>query len=369
LSEHLGQFIDALNGRAISESPPGAFCRLVLALVSDQALKGREEMRALTIVMLVIGSVFAFGQPTQPLRLETTIDLPDVQGRIDHMSVDVKGQRLFVSALGNNTVEVIDIKAGKRVKTITGLAEPQGVLYVPANDRLYVANAKDGSVRIFDGTSYAFLQKLELGDDADNLRFDPGRQRIIVGYGGGALGEIAIDGNKVADTKLNSHPESFQLETESPLLFVNLPKSRKVAVVDREKHAITATWGTGMSFANYPMALDQKDHRLFVVTRFPAHLLVFNTTSGKIVQSLSVVGDCDDVFYDPARRRIYASGGEGAISVFDQLDPDHYKESARIGTVKGARTSFFSPEVDRLFLAVRRQGSQAAAIRVFAPPQ
>jgi hypothetical protein len=148
---------------------------------------------------------------------------------------------------------------------------------------------------------------------------------------------------------------------------VNLPKSRKVAVLDREQHKVTATWGTGMAFANFPMALNEKDHRLFVVTRFPARLLVYDTNKGKILQSISATGDCDDVFYDASRKRIYASGGEGAISVFEQQDPDHYKELARIATAKGARTSFFSPEVDRLFLAVRRQGSQAAAIRVFAP--
>jgi YVTN family beta-propeller protein len=316
---------------------------------------------------LFVATVLASGQSTEPLRLEKTIELPEVQGRIDHMSFDVKGQRLFVSALGNNTVEVIDIKAGKRIKTITGLAEPQGVLYVPANDRVYVANAKDGSVRIFDGTSYALLKTIDYGDDADNLRFDTGRQRIFVGYGGGALGEIDNQGNKVAESPLTAHPESFQLEKDSPRIYVNLPKSRKVAVIDREQHKVAATWGTGMAFANFPMALNEKDHRLFVVTRFPARLLVYDTNKGKIVQSISAVGDCDDVFYDAPRKRVYASGGEGAISIFEQQDPDHYKELARIATAKGARTSFFSPEVDRLFLAVRRQGSQAAAIRVFAP--
>lgn len=324
-------------------------------------------MRSL-IFMLAFASL-ASGQATQPLRLETTIELPDVQGRIDHMSVDVKGQRLFVSALGNNTVEVIDTRAGKRIKTISGLAEPQGVLYVPANDRLYVANAKDGSVRIFDGTSYAFLKTIAYGDDADNLRYDAGRQKTLVGYGDGALGEIDNEGRRVAETKLDAHPESFQLEKSSPRIYVNLPKSRKIAVIDRDKHAITATWRTGMDFANYPMALDEPDHRLFVVTRFPARLLVFDTATGKIVQSLAAVGDCDDVFYDQARKRIYASGGEGAISVFDQQDPDHYKESARIDTRKGARTSFFSAELDRLFVAMRRQGAQTAAVRVYSPAQ
>ena len=321
------------------------------------------------LLFIFLAAALASAQTNQPLQLEKTIELPDVQGRIDHMSIDVKGQRLFVSALGNNTVEVIDIKAGKRVKTITGLAEPQGVLYLPAIDRIYVANAKDGSVRIFAGTSYALLKTLDYGDDADNLRYDASRQEALVGYGSGALAEIDNQGGKIAETKLSAHPESFQLEKGSPRVYVNLPKSRKIAVVDREKHAVIGTWGTGMAFANYPMSLDETDHRLFVVTRFPAKLLIFDTNTGKIIQSLSAVGDCDDVFYDQTRKQIYASGGEGAISVFQQQDPDHYKELARIVTVKGARTSFFSPDLNRFFLAVRRQGAQAAEIRVFAPAQ
>jgi YVTN family beta-propeller protein len=321
------------------------------------------------LVILFACASLAWGQASQPLRLEKTIELPEVQGRIDHMSVDVTGQRLFVSALGNNTVEVIDIKAGKRVKTISGLQEPQGVLYVPATDRLYVANAKDGSVRIFDGSSYAPLKTLDYGDDADNLRYDPVHKRVYVGYGSGALGEIDDQGNKAGEIKLDAHPESFQIEKDGPRIYVNLPKSRKIAVLDREKRGIITTWPLGMALANYPMAFDQADRRLFVMTRFPARLLVFDANTGKTIQRLPAVGDCDDVFYDQTRKRIYASGGEGGISVFDQQDPDHYKESARIITVKGARTGFFSPDLDRLFLALRRQGAQTAAILVFAPVQ
>ncbi len=319
------------------------------------------------IIALLVFAASAWGQATQPLRLKKTIELPDVQGRIDHMSVDVKGARLFVSALGNNTVEVIDTKGGKRVKTFKGLQEPQGVLYVAATDRLYVANSKDGSVRIFDGNSYAPLKTLEYGDDADNLRYDPDHKRIYVGYGSGALAEIDEDGNKAGEIKLDAHPESFQMEKESPRIYVNLPKSRKIAVLDRESRTIITTWPLGMTLANYPMALDEADHRLFVVTRYPARLLVIDTATGKTLQRLPAVGDCDDVFYDKAGKRIYAIGGEGAVSVFEQQDSDHYKESARITTVKGARTGFFSPDLDRLFVAVRRQGTQPAAIRVLTP--
>jgi DNA-binding beta-propeller fold protein YncE len=326
-------------------------------------------MRLFILLILIASAALAWGQANEPLRLEKTIELPDVQGRIDHMSIDVKGQRLFISALGNNTVEVIDIKAGKRIKTITGLAEPQGALYVAETNRLYVANAKDGSVRIFDGTSYALLKNIDYGDDADNLRYDATHQRVYVGYGSGALGEIDKDGNKTGNIKLDAHPESFQLEKDSAKIYVNLPESRKISVIDRERNAVTASWSTGMAFANFPMALDEKAHRLFVVTRMPARLLIFNTDDGSIVQKLSAIGDCDDVFYDATRKRIYATGGEGGISVFEQQDADHYKELERINTVKGARTGFFSPELDRLFVAIRHQGSQVAAIHIYSPAQ
>ena len=303
------------------------------------------------------------------MKLERSIELPGVQGRIDHMSIDVKGQRLFVSALGNNTVEIVDLKSGTLGKTISGLQEPQGVLYVPTSDHIYVASAKDGTVKLFDGTSLQLLKTIGYGDDADNLRYDAARQRIYVGYGDGALAELDSEGQKLAETKLDAHPESFQLERNSSRIYVNLPKSRKVGIVDRETHSIITTWSTGLSLANYAMALDETNHRLFVVTRYPARLLVLDTRTGKIVQTLSAVGDCDDVFFDRSRKRIYASGGEGAISIFQQQDADHYKEIARVPTVKGARTSFFSAELDRFYLAVRRQGSNSAMIQVFAPGQ
>jgi DNA-binding beta-propeller fold protein YncE len=315
--------------------------------------------------MLLLSATLVKAQANQPLKLEKTIELPDVQGRIDHMSLDIAGQRLFVSALGNNTVEVVDLKAGKRVNTISGLKEPQGALYVPDKSRLFVASGKDGTVKIFDGTSLKLLKTIEYGDDADNLRYDAARHRVYVGFGGGALGELDTDGQKIADTKLDAHPESFQLEKGSPHIYVNLPGSRRVAVVDREGHSVVTSWRMGLTLGNYAMALDEADRRLFVVSRVPARLVVVDTATGKVVQKLPAVGDCDDIFWDAPRKRIYATGGDGAISAFEQQDADHYREVARIPTVKGARTSFFSPDLGRLYVAVRRQGSTPAQIQVF----
>ncbi|MDQ6826824.1 MAG: hypothetical protein M3Z14_06460 [Candidatus Eremiobacteraeota bacterium] len=297
--------------------------------------------------------------------MEKTIPMPVVQGRIDHLSIDTKRERLFVAALGNNTLEVIDLKAGKLVHSITGLSEPQGVLYVPALDRLYVANASDGTLRIFDASSFKLLKSVPYGDDADNVRYDSTQDTVYVGYGSGALGALNKKGEKIAETKLGAHPESFQLEKNGPRIFVNLPKSREIAVVDRKSRGVIATWNTGGPLANYPMALDEEHHRLFIVCRSPARLIILDTDTGKIIQSISTVGDCDDVFYDQAKSRIYAIGGEGAISVIQQQTPDRYDELARIKTIKGARTGFFSPELGRLYVATRRAGTEPAAIQVY----
>jgi DNA-binding beta-propeller fold protein YncE len=319
----------------------------------------------LTALVLVSATV-AMGQAAAPLKLEQTIEMPDVQGRIDHLSIDIAGQRLFVSALGNNTVEVVDLKVGKRAHSISGLKEPQGALYIANKNRLFVASGKDGTVKVFDGTSFQLLKTIEYGDDADNLRYDSVRERVYVGFGSGALGELDSEGQKTSETKLDAHPESFQLEKGSSRIYVNLPGSRKVAVVDREAHSVATSWGMGLTLGNYAMALDEADHRLFVVSRVPARLVVMDTATGRVLQKDPAVGDCDDIFFDQAHKRIYATGGEGAISVFEKQDPDHYREMARVPTVKGARTSFFSPDLGRLYVAVRRQGSTPAAIQVFS---
>jgi YVTN family beta-propeller protein len=320
-------------------------------------------MRIFACFVLAIASAVA--QSSEPLHLVATVPMPNVEGRIDHMSIDVRGQRLFVAALGNNTLEVIDIKNTKQLHTITGLHEPQGIAYTPNTNRIYVANGSDGSLRVFDGTSFQLLKTIPYGDDADNVRYDAQEGRVWVGYGSGALGAINQDGAKLADVKLDAHPESFQLESKGPRIFVNLPRSQKIAIVDRKAGKVIASWTTGGPQANYPMALDEADHRLFVVCRNPARMVVLDTSVGKVIATVSAVGDSDDVFYDAARKRIYATGGEGAISVFQQQDPDHYNEVAKITTVKGARTGYFSPDLDRLFVAARRDGSHPAEIRIY----
>ena len=329
---------------------------------------------ALLIAIAAVGCAFQKsetpqGSDTSALRQVQSIQLPDVTGRIDHMSIDSQGGRLFVAALGNNTVEVSDLKAGNRTEEIKNLQEPQGVVYIPEGNQLLVSNGEGDSLDIYDGTSLKLLNQVELGDDPDNIRYDATTGYAYVGYGTGnssALGVVDVGtGTKAGDIELSGHPESFQLESSGTRISVNVPTSRQVAVVDRDKGSVVDTWPIENAKENFPMALDETSHRLFIGTRSPAKLLVLDTEMGKVMTSLDSSGDADDIFYDAANQRIYVSGGEGAISVFEQGDPDTYSLEGKIDTAKGARTSLFVPESDTLYLAVPHNGSQQAEVRAF----
>ncbi|HEV2689120.1 MAG TPA: hypothetical protein VGV35_11210 [Bryobacteraceae bacterium] len=321
----------------------------------------------MTIRSGVVLVVSALTLGAQPLKLESTIQLPNVNGRIDHFSADVAGKRVFVSALGNNTVEVVDIAAGKVVHTIRGLKEPQGLFYWPEMSRLYAADAVDGHVHVYDGKSFAHIHEYDLSGDADNIRFDPAAKEIFVGYGDGALGVINGDLKaRVGEIMLDAHPESFQIEKQGPRIFVNVPGAGNVTVIDRRTRAVTAKWPVTGAKSNYPMALDEANHRLFLGCRKPAKLVVLDTGNGKEVASVDITGDTDDLFYDATLKRIYVSGGAGSISVVQQKDADRYEVTATVPTGAGARTSLFVPELKRLFVAQPHRGKQESALLVFA---
>lgn len=312
----------------------------------------------------------AQAQDLQPsLKLEKTIPLENVKGRIDHLAIDDAGQRLFVAALGNDTVEVIDLKAGKRTQSLSGFAEPQGIVYVPEFDKLFIANGSDGTCRILDGHSFKTIGTVQLGDDADNVRYDEKAKQIYVGYGDGALAAIdAANNTKVADIKLAAHPESFRLESNGSRIFVNVPGANQIAVVDRKTGTVTDTWPMKEARSNFPMALDDANHRLFVGCRHPARVLTFDTSNGKVVGTAEISGDTDDLFYDSKRKQIYVSCGSGSVDVIKVGGTDAPESRERIPTVSGARTSLFSPGRDELYLAVRAGLiSGSAEIRVYQP--
>jgi DNA-binding beta-propeller fold protein YncE len=320
----------------------------------------------LAIVLCCAGIITVAAQSTVPLKLKQTIPLPGVEGRIDHFAFDPAGERLFVCALGNNTVEVLDLRKGERVHSITGLGAPQGVAYVPELDRVFVANDKGGICRIYDGKSFQTVGELNFEDDADNVRYDEATKKIYIGFGSGGIVVVnAPDGKQAGSIKLSAHPEAFQLEKNGSRIFVNVPNSRHVAVIDREKGEVITKWGTDLALANFPMALDEANHRLFVGCRVPAKLLVLDTESGNVVAKIGISGDPDDVFYDNRRHRIYAICGSGKIDVIEQADPNTYNASTKVSTADGARTGLFISERDTLVVAVPHRGSQQAEIRCY----
>ena len=321
----------------------------------------------LAFVIVLAGNYLAAAESGDaPLQLKQTIALPGVEGRIDHFALDAAGDRLFVCALGNNTVEVLDLRKGERIHSITGLGAPQGIAYLPQLDRLFIANDKGGVCRIYDAKSFQSVGELNFKDDADNVRYDDATKKIYVGFGSGGIAVVNAPGGKqIGSIKLSAHPEAFELEKNGTRIFVNVPNSRHVAVIDREKGEAISKWKTDLAFGNFPMALDEANHRLFVGCRLPSKLVVLNTESGDVVAKIDISGDPDDVFYDRKRHRIYVTCGAGKIDIIEQADPNTHKALTKIDTADGARTGLFVPERDTLFVAVPHHGSQRAEVRAY----
>lgn len=311
-------------------------------------------MKHLAFLSFVLLALNVEAAETNSFKLVKTIPLADVRGRIDHFAMDAQNETLFMAALGNDTVEVIDLMAGRRIHTISDCSTPQGLAYVPGANRLFIANGGNGTVKMLDGTSFKVLKSLDQLPDADNVRYDAKAGLIYVGYGDGGLAVIsATNGGLVATIPLAGHPESFQLEKTGNRIFVNVPDANQIAVVDRDKRTVITTWPMEKYHSNFPMALDEARHRLFVGCRHPSRLVVLDTADGRKISDVEISGDTDDVFYDASRKMIYVSCGGGFIDVIDQHGADKYALFKRIPTVSGARTSFFSPERNEFYLAVR----------------
>src|SRR6516162_11373090 len=344
--------------------------------MSEGQNQKKFAVAVLALTAMTILSTQLVGQEPQVLSVHSRIPLTNVKGRIDHFSVDVKGQRLFVAAVANHTLEVIDLQSGKRVHTITDPAEPQGVFYDASTNRLYVACALDGTTRIYDGTGFRLLTTVKFPDDADNVRYDARSKSIIVGYAGakalrnrqegtGGLGFIDSDGKKTFEIIVDAHPESFQLERTGTRLFVNVPDKQEIEVIDVPGRKVVARWPVTSAKDNFPMALDEAHHRLFVGTRTPPRLLVFDTESGKEIASGEIAGNSDDLFYDSARDRVYVLTSQGALDIFQLRDPYHYDHVARLPTPPQMQTGLFVPEWGKLYGAAPSQGDQPAEIQVY----
>ncbi len=327
-------------------------------------------VRSLAIAALGLAACARAGDAPL-LKQVGTVNLPDVKGRLDHLAVDVKGQRLFVAALGSDSVEVVDLAAGKWVARIERLQRPQGILCIPELDRLVVANRGADFASVFEARSLKPVTQIPLRDNLDNIRYDPSDRRIYIGCGGAENGALAvIDAAKnarLAQIPLAGHPEGFELETLGQRIFINVPAAGCVQVVDRARRVVAATWPLAEVRGNFPMALDEENGRLFIGCRGPATLLVLATQTGKAIASLPCVADVDEVFYDPKSKRIYVTGGGGSVAVVTQLGADLYKVLGRVATLPGARTSLFVPGTRTLYVAAPAGRDREAAILMLKP--
>jgi hypothetical protein len=318
------------------------------------------------------------------LREEFSIELPDVYGRIDHLALDPAGKRLFVAALASGTLEVVDLEQRARVRQVKGLAEPQGVACArssaTADVRVLVGCGGSGTLEVLDAASLERVQSVALGADVDNVRWDAERSRAIVGYGAGALAIVtAPDWKVAARIELGAHPESFQIAPGGKRAFVNLPDAHVVAVVDLEERRVLGKLALEQH-GNFPMTLLDSADELAVGCRSPARLVFVSTTGAHPNGELDLTPDVDDLFFDAARRRIYAACGGGFLDVYDRRSApvaagpttaaaaSTWDRSERIRLPRGARTCLFDPDSARVFVAVPREGERLAAIRVLVAP-
>jgi len=311
-----------------------------------------------------------------PLVLERSIELPLVEGRIDHLAVDLARGRLFVAALGNDSVEVLDLGAGKYERSLRDVAEPQGIVYLADLDRMVVACGESGTCDVYDGETLERVQRVEVGADADNLRYEPRSKALWVACDAGALVRVdAASWKTTARVALPAHPESFQLDPDGKRAYVNVPGAHALVVVDLEAHAVRATWALDEAGANFPMALvpgalvpaeGEAGASLLVGCRSPAKLVLRALPDGAPAGTLALSGDTDDVFYDARRRRAYAACGAGALDVFARDEHGAFHPLTQLATAPGARTALFVPERDRLYLAVPRRADRSAEVRVYS---
>jgi DNA-binding beta-propeller fold protein YncE len=331
---------------------------------------------AMILIAIIAAAVPAFAGSAQPdnssapLTLVRRIPMPGVTGRMDHLGVDLEGHRLFAAALGENqnTVEVIDIQAGKRIFTIHGQSRPQGIFYSPDFKKLFVANGGDGTYKVFRGDNYQLISSVPLGINPNHVGYDPATKYLYVGYRDDQSGRLAI-----VDTATNQHigdiltlalPGGIKIESTGPRIFVTLLGNTKIGVLDRKKQQQITTWPIPQLAA--ALALDESDHRLFAGARNPAKLDVFDTDTGKLVAELDCISGIDDLWYDAAKKRVYATGIDG-IGVYDQRDADHYAPMVRVASAEGAATSIWVPALKRLFVSAPKSGNRDSAILVFEP--
>ena len=328
-----------------------------------------------TLITLGTLAVNLAAQDKAPLKLVATIPLPGLHdGDFDHFAPDIEGHRLFLTAEENEKVQVLDTSSNQLIHTIEDVKAPHAIMFRKDLKKLFIVEGDASAVKVYDSDSYKLVGEIKLSIDADSIAYDPATNYLYVVNGGREAHTpysliSVVDTNsskKLRDIKINSnHVEAIVLEKSGPRLFCNITGQNAVGVLDRNKSVLTATWPLPAGDTqNVAMALDEPDHRLFVVTRKPGKLIVLDSNSGKVIASLPAVGMVDDMSYDPRQRRIYLAGDQ-FVDVFEQKDPDHYVLLAKIPGSFRAKTGILIPGLNRYYLAVPHHGDKDAEVRVY----
>lgn len=299
--------------------------------------------------------------PAAVLQPAGRTQLPGYSGDFDHFAVDLQGNRLFLAAEDHGTLEIFNLQSGAHEQTVTGVETPHSIHYIPDQNRLLVTDSGPGMTKVLDATTYKVTGSIKLVPGADSIGYDVPRNRLYIVTGGkdvdmktSVLAEIdPRTGQHLGDIGFDAnHVEAMAVEQHGSRLYINVTDQNYVAVVDKIKHSIIARWPIKEAQQNAPVAFDEANHRLFVVTRKPGRLVVLNANTGEAITSFEAPERCDEVVFDAGNHRIYVAGGEGTIGVYQQVDPDHYLQLPRVNSVKGAKTAVLVPALHRLYLAV-----------------
>ena len=327
------------------------------------------------VPLFLLGVAAAHSQSSAPLTLQRAMVLSGVTGKFDHFAIDQAGNRLFISATSNHSVEVIDLKSSKIQQSITGLGKPHGLVWVADTSSLYVADGALGELRVYKGSPIALTGTLKLSHDADDMVYDEAHHLLFVGHGGSDAENPAkvavVDTDRfalVSNLSVATHPEALEIDPQNHRVFANIAESNEVVVIDTDAKAIVMHWNLTKAADNVPLAFDSEHRLLYVACRTPGMVIALDTATGKEISSQPAAGGADDLFYDPALHRVYLISGAGEVDAYQVNKARNLPPLEVLHTAAGAKTALFVPEQNLLYVGVPGANEHPAEIRVYSTP-